>query len=644
MESKSQSKNVPILKFQNNVYSKVDKFNFFLFLFFFGIQFNLYAQLEKKVDSIQQRINTAENDSIRATEQLTLAEIIIYQNPQKAKTYIDSAEVIYQTKSYQKGLANLYALKANYFYTQSQYDEAMDYLNRSGDEFMKFGDTLLGLTIKSNVIIVMNSLSHPKDSIESQINKIEPLIIKYKDTSLMASMKGFRSDIALERGHRNIALARMLESIELREQFNDSSYLPQAYFKTGVLHLEMFDYEKGIEQLNLGIKISEAIGENNLKAQLLRMKGIGLTELKRYDDAKQSFKEALQISKDINLRQNIAKTLIQMADLELRQDNYTEAKSYLEAFDALEDDIKISSVLYDYNLTSGQLNLKTNQPKAALINFDYCLEFAEKDASFRNISWSKLYRSRALKQLGRLNEAYTELQQSGDAKDSLNNYLRTSLSEEQKIIYETNRKEKEITLQKSEIELLKAQEKVTKGRQLLLIIGIGSLLILGGLLFYGLRQKMKRNKLEREKLDTSLQFKEKELTTHALHLAHKNEVLLDLKSQLKDLKSGPDNSRNFQKVINTINLDINNDNNWEQFRTYFEDVHKDFNSKVMRSYPEVSANDLRLMSLLKMNLSSKEIANILNISTEGVKKARYRLRKKLNLSTEESLQELVIDL
>lgn len=64
----------------------------------------------------------------------------------------------------------------------------------------------------------------------------------------------------------------------------------------------------------------------------------------------------------------------------------------------------------------------------------------------------------------------------------------------------------------------------------------------------------------------------------------------------------------------------------------------------MRSYPEVSNNDLRLMSLLKLNLSSKEIANILNISVEGVKKARYRLRKKLNLNTEESPQELVIEL
>jgi DNA-binding CsgD family transcriptional regulator len=145
-------------------------------------------------------------------------------------------------------------------------------------------------------------------------------------------------------------------------------------------------------------------------------------------------------------------------------------------------------------------------------------------------------------------------------------------------------------------------------------------------------------------MDKDLEFKEKELTTHALHLAHKNEVLLDLKSQLEELKADSKNARQYQKIINHINLDINNDNNWEQFRAYFEDVHKDFNAKVMRNYPDLSNNDLRLMSLLKMNLSSKEIASILNISVEGVKKARYRLRKKLNLNTEESLQQLVIEL
>ncbi|MGB5236435.1 MAG: LuxR C-terminal-related transcriptional regulator, partial [Flavobacteriaceae bacterium] len=60
--------------------------------------------------------------------------------------------------------------------------------------------------------------------------------------------------------------------------------------------------------------------------------------------------------------------------------------------------------------------------------------------------------------------------------------------------------------------------------------------------------------------------------------------------------------------------------------------------------PEITKNELRLMALLKMNLSSKEIATILNISSEGIKKARYRLRKKLDISSEESLQEMVLSL
>ena len=98
------------------------------------------------------------------------------------------------------------------------------------------------------------------------------------------------------------------------------------------------------------------------------------------------------------------------------------------------------------------------------------------------------------------------------------------------------------------------------------------------------------------------------------------------------------------QLIRSINFDLQDDNNWENFSRYFEEVHKDFNGNVKTKYPSVTSNELRLLALLKMNLSSKEIANILNISPEGIKKARYRLRKKLDLTTEESLQNLVLSL
>jgi DNA-binding CsgD family transcriptional regulator len=196
----------------------------------------------------------------------------------------------------------------------------------------------------------------------------------------------------------------------------------------------------------------------------------------------------------------------------------------------------------------------------------------------------------------------------------------------------------------NDMALLEARQQKAKNQRLFVVATALCILLFSMAVIYGLKQKAKRNKLEREKLSASLEFKEIQLATHALYIAHKNEVLLSLKSQLKDIKKDKHSTRHFQSMINNINSDINNDQNWKQFKSYFEAVHKDFNSKVLSNYPEVSNKDLRLMSLLKMNLSSKEIANMLNISVEGVKKARYRLRKKLNLTSDQSLQDLVIAL
>ena len=139
-------------------------------------------------------------------------------------------------------------------------------------------------------------------------------------------------------------------------------------------------------------------------------------------------------------------------------------------------------------------------------------------------------------------------------------------------------------------------------------------------------------------------FHVKHFLYHGRGCAKKNEVLESLKQKAETLKKEESSKNGYQQLISTINFDLQDDNNWENFSRYFEEVHKDFNSNVKTKYPQVTPNELRLLALLKMNLSSKEIANILNISQEGIKKARYRLRKKLNIQTEDSLQDLVLSL
>ena len=83
---------------------------------------------------------------------------------------------------------------------------------------------------------------------------------------------------------------------------------------------------------------------------------------------------------------------------------------------------------------------------------------------------------------------------------------------------------------------------------------------------------------------------------------------------------------------------------WENFTKHFDRVHSDFVVKLKEKHPAISGNELKLCAYLRMNLSTKEIAQLMNISVRGVEISRYRLRKKLNLSTETSLFDFLIQL
>jgi DNA-binding CsgD family transcriptional regulator len=84
------------------------------------------------------------------------------------------------------------------------------------------------------------------------------------------------------------------------------------------------------------------------------------------------------------------------------------------------------------------------------------------------------------------------------------------------------------------------------------------------------------------------------------------------------------------------------DKDWEQFAQHFDHVHSDFLKNIKLSYPNLSPHELKLCAYLRMNLSSKEIAQLESISVRGVEIGRYRLRKKLKISTEINLFDFLL--
>ncbi|MBK7425538.1 MAG: hypothetical protein IPI60_00095 [Saprospiraceae bacterium] len=153
--------------------------------------------------------------------------------------------------------------------------------------------------------------------------------------------------------------------------------------------------------------------------------------------------------------------------------------------------------------------------------------------------------------------------------------------------------------------------------------------------------------LKNEKLQAEIQHKNNELASTTMHLVQKQELLSSIENELKKLlkhKEYPSILRHdIQLVAQMLQEDARIDEDWEKFSSYFDEVHGFFLHKLREKYPHLTSNDHKLCAYLRMNLSTKEIASLMNISVRGVEGSRYRLRKKLGLDADANLQEFMLN-
>ncbi|MBB6501262.1 triple tyrosine motif-containing protein [Pedobacter cryoconitis] len=154
-------------------------------------------------------------------------------------------------------------------------------------------------------------------------------------------------------------------------------------------------------------------------------------------------------------------------------------------------------------------------------------------------------------------------------------------------------------------------------------------------------------RIQTEKLHAELQSKNRELASSAMSLVYKNELLQKLSQEiakLKDEKGKTPADDQFRKIQKVIDEGMNDERDWTLFETSFNEAHGSFFKKLKASHPDLVPNDLKLCAYLHMNMSSKEMASLLNISLRGVEIRRYRLRKKLNIPHDKNLAEFFMEL
>jgi len=618
----------------------------FWFLFVCVISPPLCAQQNQKLDSLVTLYENHPEDEAKVQLLNAIIQIELYSQPVKVKDRIEELITLSKKIDYKKGEGQAYYRKAGYFRHKGALDSALHYYQKSKHiyELLNNVGGILNANVESALVYTeQNKLDLTYKHLNHNINLYE------NRDSITNGNKGFKfigttyhvlANAYLEQGMYNLALKNELKALKLYELTKNELYTADALNTLGCIEGELKNYEQAFTYLEEASNLYKK--HNDIANQVVSLINLGGVhyDIGDYDKAALYQKEGINAAKKTDDKPREAVLWSSLGNTYEKLNNLMEAIECQKKAIALNTELGYTNDLLSPYSSIGNLYAQVNDFNKSKYFLDQVIEQAELNNLIKDASLGYERRSQLFAKMTRYELALNDHKKFTAFKDSMFNTTKSQQIEELRTIHDTEKKEQQITLQEKEITLLEQEASISSLQRILL--GVGLLLSLIG--FYAIRQKMKRNKLEKEKVDAELEFKKKELTTHALNLARKNETLENLKAKAQELKEKESTGQGYNQLIRSINFDLQDDNNWENFSRYFEEVHKDFNSNVKTKYPDVTSNELRLLALLKMNLSSKEIANILNISAEGIKKARYRLRKKLDLSTEDSLQDLVLSL
>lgn len=231
---------------------------------------------------------------------------------------------------------------------------------------------------------------------------------------------------------------------------------------------------------------------------------------------------------------------------------------------------------------------------------------------------------------------YYELQNA--VNDSIFNSEKHEIIQELNIRYESSEKERKI-------QQINAERQAGNMRQAILALSLAAMIALGGMLILFLAGKNKRQKLILSNKQLEIEGYQKDLDSFMERVMEKNRLIKHLQEQNVLSETGSIKSQTRSEEMNPVNqlyqMKILTDSDWHQFKQLFDRAFPGIITKLRTQYPDITAAEERSFLLIRLNITNKESADMLGISLQGVKKNRYRLKKRFGLPEEQDLDEFV---
>ena len=620
----------------------MNKYTLLVIFIFFSIL--LFGQNQKKIDSLKFELSNSENNLNKFQILNHLWNISINNDIDASDIYANSMIDLGKQLEIDSILSFGYERKAVGFAYRNTFDSSKVYFNKAlkmyqeSNDYKKMAGVQRNLGQDLNVIGKLDSAYYFYD----QSGKNYELA---KDSSGIASIYNSKAIVYLQKGYYNLSLENALNSTAILEKLNEPIELNQNYMVIATIYSNMKDTLNAIKYYE---KLNTFFENQNLKRQLCSNLMLTTRLLVTRKDLKE--KTEAQIIKAINIAKELKDTGVELeangiyADLLYHSGDYEKAENIL-------NEITNNTIfnIEDYDKTSiypllGKTHLALNNYEKAILYLNEAKLVSEQLGILSSLLEINKYLSLAYQQKSDNKKALYYFKEYKVLNDSIYNSESQNRFNELQTIYETEKKNTALLLKEEEIKILNIKAKNDQLTKKLYGIGMFSFLTISALLYFGFKQRIKKNKVEREKQEEiykqEIEFKQKELASQTLHLVQKNTFLQELKENLEKIKQSPELFKvEFRRIVMLLKKQSAEDKDWEVFKSYFSEVHNDFDNKLKALAKDISEKEIRLASFLRMNLSTKEIASMLNVLPDSVLKSKYRLKKKFGLDKEQDLNE-----
>jgi tetratricopeptide (TPR) repeat protein/DNA-binding CsgD family transcriptional regulator len=467
-----------------------------------------------------------------------------------------------------------------------------------------------------------------------------------------------------EEGAYPEALENDLLALRYYGRARDSTHLAYSIMSVASVEYGQHHYQQALAYYQQAIRLlRKRPNQDDLNSSY---QGLALVyaDLGQFRQAETYFRLGLTSFHQYHDRTNEAIALNNLGDIYSKQKHYAQARRYFDRALRLATDNRDESMIAVCSAGLAQVCFEQAQYGPAEGYARRSLAVAERIRAQPVAKAACLVLSEALAAQQQFQPALAFYKQGKSLEDSLYGIKHTAQIEALRNQYQHYRREQEEVTHRERISQLVREQRITH-LTLLLLSGVAlSLMLLGWLGWRQYRATQQRdeaqllalqadervtqllNAARLQEAEHELGQKNRKLTSLALAAMQKGEFLHEVKERLEVIAGGADEEvrRQLGRLRQSIEQNGSSTKEWEQFRVIFEEVHPTFFAQLRQQFPDVTPNELRLAALLRLNFSSKAMAGLLGISEESVKKARYRLRQKLQLSTPDNLVEFMMGL